>query len=68
MSWRNDLLRGYLMIYGKFPEGSEDGEKLYLVFEAADDLTGEIRMMNLYEYTWKKGPDTVWFYREPMSY
>ena len=67
MSWRNDLQRGYLQIDGVFPEGEEDGEKLYLVFEVTDDLTGECRMMNLYEYVWKKGPDTVWLNRRAMS-
>ncbi len=67
MSWRNDLQRGYLQIDGVFPEGKEDGEKLYLVFEVTDDLTGVRRMMNLYEYVWKKGPDTVWLYRRAMA-
>ncbi len=66
MSWRNDLQRGYLMVDGVFPEGEKEGEKLYLVFEAEDTGAGGTRLMNIYEYTWHQGPETVWFYNPPM--
>ena len=66
MSWRNDILRGYLMMYGEFPEGGEDGEKIWLVYGMMDEATHAYRMYDVYEYTWTKGPDTVWTYNQPM--
>ena len=67
MSWRNDLHRGYLMLDGAFPEGKEDGDRLYVVFEAEDTLNAGSRLVNIYEYTWSEGPETVWIYNPPMA-
>ena len=67
MSWRNDLHRGYLMLDGAFPEGKEDGDRLYVVFEAEDTLNAGSRLVNIYEYTWSESPETVWIYNPPMA-
>ena len=48
-----------------FPEGGDDGEKIWLVYGVMDSEEGDQRMYNIYEYTWKNGPDTVWTYNAP---
>ncbi len=65
MSWRNDIQRSFLYVEGSFPEGVEDGEKIWLVFGVMDSGSGENRLYNIYEYTWTRGPDTVWLYNMP---
>ena len=66
MHWRNDLPRGFLGLDCEFPEGTADGEKIWLVYGAMDSLGGDNRMYNLREYTWTSGPDVVWTYNPPM--
>lgn len=50
---------------GGFPEGNEDGEKIYLVFSATDEMTGECALYNIATYTYTKGPIVVWEYIMP---
>lgn len=57
---------GKIHLDGSFPAGDESGEKLYLVYGVMDGLSGKVRMYNVYEYTYTKGPDTVWIYNPPM--
>ena len=66
MHWRKDLKRGYLWVDGEFPEGSADGEKIWLVYGVMDSESKENRMYNIREYTWTAGPDVVWRYNPPM--
>ena len=66
MHWRNDLPRGFLGLDCEFPEGTADGEKIWLVYGVMDSLGGDNRMYNLREYTWTSGPDVVWTYNPPM--
>ena len=44
-----------------------DGDRLYVVFEAEDTLNAGSRLVNIYEYTWSEGPETVWIYNPPMA-
>ena len=66
MHWRNDLPRGFIGLDCEFPEGTADGEKIWLVYGVMDSLDGDNRMYNLREYTWTAGPDVVWTYNPPM--
>ena len=66
MHWRNDLPRSFISLDCEFPEGSADGEKIWLVYGVMDSLDGDNRMYNLREYTWTAGPDVVWTYNPPM--
>ena len=66
MHWRNDLPRSFISLDCEFPEGSADGEKIWLVYGVMDSLDGDNRMYNLREYTWTTGPDVVWTYNPPM--
>ena len=31
-----------------------------------DTIAGDIRMYDIYEYTWQEGPVTEWIYNPPM--
>ncbi len=66
MNWRDDLSRASLRIKCSFPEGEKDGEVMYLVYGIMDDVTGKVRMYNVYEYEYHKGPITEWVYNPPM--
>ena len=66
MHWRDDLPRGFIGLDCEFPEGTADGEKIWLVYGVMDSLVGDNRMYNLREYTWTSGPDVVWTYNPPM--
>ena len=39
---------------------------MYLVYGIMDDVTGKVRMYNVYEYEYHKGPITEWVYNPPM--
>ena len=58
----------FLNLEGSFPAGEEDGEKIYLVYGLMDDIAGDIRMYNIYEYTYREGPVTEWVYNPAMDY
>ncbi len=66
MGWRDDVSRAHKMIKCSFPEGNKDGETTYLVYGVMDDVTGEVRMYNVYEYEYQMGPITEWVYNPPM--
>ena len=55
----------YNLLNIRFPVGEQDGEKLYLVYAVSDDLSGNVKMYNIYEYTYSEGPDEEWFYTNP---
>ena len=46
--------------------GNDTGDKIYLCYEATDDISGNVRMSNIYEYTYTKGPETEWVYNPAM--
>ncbi|MCR4656548.1 MAG: hypothetical protein K5770_10020 [Lachnospiraceae bacterium] len=74
MSWRQTRAEGgadyteyaYTSLEGSFPNGEADGEKMYLVYGLMDTIAGDIRMYDIYEYTWQEGPVTEWVYNPPM--
>ena len=74
MTWRETRAEGetdypeyaYTSLDGSFPAGEKEGEKIYLVYGMMDTNAGDIRMYDIYEYTWKKGPITEWIYNPPM--
>ena len=74
MTWRETRAEGetdypeyaYTSLDGSFPAGEKEGEKIYLVYGMMDTIAGDIRMYDIYEYTWKKGPITEWIYNPPM--
>ena len=65
MSWRDDLLRGYLMMNAGMPSGKATGDKIWIVLGTMDE-TKAFRMFDIYEYTWTQGPVDVWTYHPPM--
>ena len=65
-SWYNkSTCTTNVVLDGSFPEGKTDGEKLYLVYEVSDGLSGNVKMYNIYEYTYSMDPDVVWDYNPP---
>lgn len=65
MSWRDDLLRGYLMMNAGMPSGKATGDKIWIVLGTMDE-TKAFRMFDIYEYTRTQGPVDVWTYNPPM--
>ncbi|MCR5403107.1 MAG: hypothetical protein K6E91_04710, partial [Butyrivibrio sp.] len=65
MRWFEDNKEFELGFDGRFPDGSEDGEKIYFVFSATDELAGECSLYNIVTYTYTKGPMVVWEYNMP---
>ncbi len=61
-------LQIFANLAGSFPAGEKDGEKTYLVYGIMDNIAGDIRMYNIYEYTWKEGPVTEWVYNPGMTW
>ncbi len=51
--------RHYVVANASFPEGSGDGENLYIVMEASDDREAGVRTVLAWQYRWKQGPVTV---------
>lgn len=49
----------YLSPKVSLPEGTEDGEKIYLVLGAMDGGEGTTRMYTAWEYTWAAEPETI---------
>ncbi len=66
MVWDSRTRRAKLFMEGCFPEGGENGEKIYLVYGSMDSESGINRLYNIHEYTWTKGPDVVWQDNPPM--
>ena len=74
MTWRQTGAEGetdypeyaYTSLDGSFPAGERDKEKIYLVYGMMDTIAGDIRMYDIYEYTWQEGPVTEWIYNPPM--
>ena len=66
MNWESKDRRAKLFMSTSFPEGGEDGEKIWLVYGIMDSESGVNRLYNIYEYTWTKGPDVIWRYNPPM--
>ena len=58
----------FLSLQGSFPEGEKAGEKIWLTYGFMDGYSGNVRMYNLYEYTWVPGPDICWNYNPGMTY
>ena len=57
---------GRILLEGSFPEGKKDGEKIYLTYGVMDGFSGNVRMYNIYEYTYTVGPVTEWVNNPPM--
>ncbi|MBR4719324.1 MAG: hypothetical protein IKP31_03655 [Lachnospiraceae bacterium] len=55
-----------LNVSGIIPEGDKDGDKIYLAYGVMDGFSGNVRMYNIYEYTYTKGPVLEWIYNPPM--
>ncbi|MCR4740014.1 MAG: hypothetical protein K5886_07125 [Lachnospiraceae bacterium] len=53
---------------GKFPSGTKDGEKLYLVYGVMDAVTKECRMFNVLEYEWTEKDIVDWQWNKPMTW
>lgn len=66
MKWTENIKTAELSFEGSFPEGDSDGDKIYFVIGAADTVTGGCYLYNICEYTYSKGPFTVWDYNPPM--
>lgn len=49
----------YLSPNAFLPEGTDDGEKIYLVLGAMDGGEGTTRMYTAWEYTWRAEPETI---------
>ena len=41
----------------EFPEGTQEGERLYLVIDSEDDFDAGVRFRSYWEYTWVNGPE-----------
>ncbi len=65
MSWSDYYRKAYLSLEGCFPQGAGDGEKIYLVYSATDEVTGECSLYNICEYTYTTGPIVEWMYNQP---
>ncbi|MCR5108460.1 MAG: hypothetical protein K6B28_09885 [Lachnospiraceae bacterium] len=57
---------GRISFDGVFPAGDRDGDKIYLVYGVMDGFSGNVRMYNVYEYTYSEGPEIEWIYNPPM--
>ncbi len=60
----DDIYATFVDMNISFPAGEQDGEKLYLVYAVSDDLSGNAKMYNIYEYTYSEGPDEDWIYND----
>ena len=57
---------GRILLEGSFPTGEKDGEKIYPAYGVMDGFSGNVRMYNIYEYTYTVGPVTEWVNNPPM--
>ena len=55
----DDSISTHYVFYpaAQFSEGSKEGEKLYVVYDVEDSLSGQTKMRNYYEFTWSEEDD-----------
>ncbi len=64
-SWKGEDMGTRMNLEGTFPEGEKTGDKMYLCVGVKDGFSGNVRMYNIYEYTYTQGPDVEWIYNPP---
>ncbi len=66
MEWNENTNSATISLDTRFPDGESEDDKKYIVYGVMDDLTGEVRMYDVYEYGWTEGPIVIWDYNPPM--